>query len=105
MEGKWVSLEEDSDCHECHYTIRKDDSDGMYQRGELYCDTSCADVHAGYVPLPTCCWPKGEMEKCDACDEPTANPIKGYLASGSILCPKCYDYLDNEVFVYKDEDE
>jgi len=59
MSGKWVPLSEDTDCHECYYTIRKDDPEGMFYRdGQYYCDTSCADVHAGYVPLPTCCWPE-----------------------------------------------
>ena len=40
---------------------------------------------------------------CDACDKPTPNPIQGYLASGTITCRPCYDYMENEVFAYKPE--
>lgn len=45
--------------------------------------------------------------KCDACDEPVKEDeaVRGYLASGSILCVPCYEYLDNEVFTAKEDED
>ena len=46
--------------------------------------------------------------KCDACDKHVeeVEAVKGYLAPGSVFCVPCYEYLDNEVFTAKvDEDD
>ena len=44
-----------------------------------------------------------ETPICDACDQPTTDPLRGYLASGTITCQPCYNYMENEVFAYKPE--
>jgi formylmethanofuran dehydrogenase subunit E len=45
--------------------------------------------------------------RCDACGEHVdeEKAVHGYLAPNSVLCPACYDYLDNEVFTARNNDD
>lgn len=47
------------------------------------------------------------MLECDVCSKEIAeeDAVTGYSGAGSILCRPCYEYLDNEVFVYKPEED
>ena len=41
-DGRWVELDEDADCACCHYTIRKDDPEGMFLvDGRYFCMEAC----------------------------------------------------------------
>lgn len=46
------------------------------------------------------------MDTCYGCEKPIeGQPITGYLAPGTKFCKPCYDYMENEVFAYKGEDD